>query len=169
MSEFGPFHYRVEEAEAVVAGRMAMKARMFRPPAKWLIVAIVVVAVLLLVLDAMDGYLNLASTFALVVVLPLLWVVLLVMAPIQARRQYRQSAQLRDDHTLSFDEDAITFIGSRGTVRIPMAEYREVLAGKGVILLYQTEMFYNLVPTCALGDAADELLRRLEAAGVRRL
>lgn len=135
----------------------------------WLLVAILVVALALFALDVMDGYLNVASTAALVLALPAVWIVVLVIVPMQARRQYRQSAQLRDDQALSFDDEAVVFTSRRGTVRLPFSEYREFLDRGGLILLYQTEMFYNLVPRHALGDAADELLARLEAAGVRRL
>lgn len=135
----------------------------------WLLVAILVVALALFALDVMDGYLNVASTAALLLALPAVWIVVLVIVPMQARRQYRQSAQLRDDQALSFDDVAVVFTSRRGTVRLPFSEYREFLDRGGLILLYQTEMFYNLVPRHALGDAADELLARLEAAGVRRL
>ncbi|AKM10448.1 YcxB family protein [Croceicoccus naphthovorans] len=169
MTETGPFTYRVTEAEAVAAARKVMRKRLFRPPTVWLIVAIVVVAVLLLILDAMDGYLNVASTAALLVALPALWLTLMWLVPRQARRQFRQSAALRDESMLSFDDEALTFVSRRGTVRMPFAEFLEVSVTDDLILLHQTEMFYNLVPRHALGDAAKVLLSRLEAAGVRRL
>ena len=168
METMGPFTYRVTEAQAVAAARVAMRKRLFRPPTVWLLVAIVVVAILLLLLDAMDGYLNVASTAALVVALPAVWLVLLWLVPVQARRQYRQSAALRDESTLSFDSEALTFTGPRGTIRMPFAEFLAVSDTPDLILLHQTEMFYNLVPKAALGDAAEELLSRMEAAGVKR-
>jgi len=166
----GPFVYQVTEAEAVEAAKIASRGRMFRPPVSWRLIAFGVIAVLLLILDVMDGYLNLASTAALLLALPGVWLVLDLMTPRLAKRQYRQSAQLRDENSLSFDDEALTFSGSRGTVRLPFAEFMAVTAKEGVILLHQTEMFYNLVPRRALGDAvADDLVAKMEAAGVKRL
>ncbi|MDR7102575.1 YcxB family protein [Croceicoccus sp. BE223] len=153
----------------MAAARHAARKRMRQLPTMLLVVVIVAVSLALLALDVMDGYLNIASTAALVLALPAVWIAVIVIVPVQARRQYRQSAQLRDDQTVSFDDEAITFASRRGTVRLPFSEYREYLDRGGLILLYQTEMFYNLVPRHALGDAGDEMLARLQAAGVRRL
>jgi len=88
----------------------------------WLLVAILVVALALFAVDVMDGYLNVASTAALVLALPAVWIVVLVIVRMQARRQYRQSAQLRDDQALSFDDVAVVFTSRRGTVRLPVGE-----------------------------------------------
>ncbi|GGD43965.1 YcxB family protein [Croceicoccus pelagius] len=165
----GPFTYRVEQSEAVTAAKIASRGRMFRAPVSWMLIVFGIVAILLLVLDAADGYLNVASTGALLLGLPGVWLALDLITPIMAKRQFRQSAQLRDENSLSFDDEALTFSGPRGTLRVPFAEFMAVTAKKDVILLHQTDMFYNLVPRRALGDAAEDLLAKMEAAGVKRL
>lgn len=170
MQAYGPIPYRAEEADAVRAARVAMRVWLRRPTTRRLIVAVVVVAILLLVLDVVDdGYLNLASTAALVLGLPLVWLTLFLSVPRHGRRQYRQSPALRDEHWLSFDENSLTIGGSRGTIRLPFDDFREMAISPDVILLYQTEAYYNLFPRRMLGEAGDILVARLRAAGVRQV
>ncbi|RVQ69446.1 YcxB family protein [Croceicoccus ponticola] len=170
MTELGPFTYRIVEDETVAAARIAFRKQMRRPLTRWLLALIVLVEIALLLFDIFDdGMLNLASTAALLFALPFVYFVLLWLIPRQGRRQYRQSAALRDEYTLTFDDAAMTVAGQRGTMRIPFDDFRELAVSDDLILLYQTEMFYSIFPRRALGDAADMLIARLIAAGVRRI
>lgn len=157
----------MEERQMPRAGRKAMMARLLRPPIGWLLWAILGLGVVLLVLDSLDGALEL-STIAVLAAIPLaIAIINFWLVPWQMRRQFRQSAALQDELSLSFDDEAITFTGRRGTTTIPMEEFHAVMDAGDVILLYQTEAFFNPVPKGPLGADADRLLAALLAKGVK--
>ena len=146
-----------------------MMKRLLRPPIGWLLWLIVVLGAALLVLDSLDGAFELSSIAVLVAVPIAIALVNFWLVPWQMRRQFRQSAALQDEFTLSFDHEAITFAGKRGTTTIPMEEYHAVMDAGEVILLYQTEAFFNAIPKAPLEGAADELIEALRAKGVKQL
>ena len=170
MERHGPYSYRVEEADLAAAGQLFFRRRLSQPPARYLLLVLIVCAILLIVFDIVeDGAINLISLLSLGVGLPLVWLVPHLLAPIMMRRQFRQSAALRDEQTLEFDEQGLVFTSSRGHVRLPFEEMHAWAETKKLILLSQTEAYFNPVPKAALGGDAAVLVQTLRAAGVKPL
>lgn len=146
-----------------------MLYRLWTGPARWLLVA---AGVLLVVLFALEfvAYGRLSSVgIGVVLGLPLVFLIVVYwMAPMMGRRQYRQSALLRAEGTVSWDDEALTFESDRGHARIPFGEFHRWGESADLVMLYQTEMFFNLLPKAPLGGAAEDLKARLTAAGVKR-
>lgn len=167
--EMGPFTYRVAEDQIVKAMQRLMLRRMWSGPAKWLLGLILLLLPVLIVLDIfVNGGLS-GTAVAILLALPAaLLLVHFWLAPMMARRQFRQSAALRDEQAIAWDDEAIVFTGPRGHVRIPLAEFHRWSDAGDMLMLYQTEMYFNLVPKTPLGEAAEDLAARLDKAGVRR-
>ena len=169
MAKHGPYTYRVEEADLAAAGQLFFRRRLSQPPARYLLIALVLCAVLLIGFDIVeDGAINLLSLVSLGIGLPLVWFVPHLLAPVMMRRQYHQSAALRDEQTFEFDEEALFFTSSRAHVRLPFDElYAWAQTGK-LVLLSQTEAYFVSVPKEALGDDTARLIANLTRAGVKR-
>ena len=165
----GPYAYRVEEADLSAAGRHYFMRRVFQRPMRYLLIAVLVLAMLLVVLDFLDdGALKLSTIIVLVLAIPLIWLVPYLIAPAIMRRQYRQSASLRDENRVEFDREAIRFSNTRGHARIPLTELYAWSETDRMVLLHQTEAFFNPIPKTALGPDCHLLIAALEEAGVRR-
>lgn len=166
----GPFSFTVREEQVVKAMQRLMLTRMWTGPARWMLILIAVLLALLIVLDFVTkGGLS-GSALAFIVAVPVaLAIVYFVLAPMMGRRQYRQSAALRAENTIAWDEEAVIFSGERGHARLPFAEFHRFAISGGMLMLYQTEMYFNLVPLDAMGDAGGDLVARLESAGVKRV
>ena len=170
MQAFGPFSYRVTQDQVVRAMQRLMLLRLWTGPARWLLGLILLLLPVAIVLDLLTRGTLSGMAIAVLAVLPIaLLTIYFWAAPMMARRQFRQSAALRDEHQIAWDEEAITFTGTRGRVRMPFAEFHRWSEAGEVLMLYQTEMFFNLVPRTALGEAAQDLTARLENAGVKRI
>ena len=116
-----------------------------------------------------DGAINLLSLLSLGIGLPLVWFVPHLLAPMMMRRQFRQSAALRDEQRFEFDDEAVFFSSARGHARLPFAELYAWAETDRLILLSQTEAYFNPVPKPALGEDAAVLIRKLTEAGVDTL
>ena len=168
MEKRGPFTYRLTEADMVEAGRSLTGRRLFRPPLRWLMLAIIVLAIVLLALDLLDGRLNLAS-LAVILAAPLAMILTVrVVVPRAMKRQFHQSAAMRDEHTFMFDEESLNFSTSRGSGRVPMHELYAFSETDTLILLHQTEGYFNPVPKTALGDNGVSLVAALARNGVKQ-
>lgn len=169
MQERGPYRYTISEDDAAAALKYALRHRLLSGPSKWLVILIVVLAVLMVALDALDGSINLAATGIAVLGLPLIFLVIRFMAPRIARRQYRQSAGLRGEITMHFDGESIRFEMKNASARLPFADLFGFQRVDDLLLLYQNEAYYNLVPQRALGEDWAQLLDAVKASGMRRL
>lgn len=169
METRGPFSFQVEETQIVQAMQQLMFRRLTTGPLRWLSIAVAVLLAIMLVADvAMTGAIS-GTAVAFVVAIGLALLVLRFWAaPMMGRRQFRQSAALRAQHTIAWDDEAVYFTSERGNARMPFAEFHGWAELPGLIMLYQTEMYFNLVPKAPLGDAAADLMACLDAAGVRR-
>ena len=165
----GPYTYRVAEADLAEAGRRYFQRRVFQKPMRYLFIAVILLAVVLVALDLYeDGALRLTTVLLVVLGIPLIWLIPYLIAPIIMRRQYRQSAALRDENQIEFDNEAVHFSNARGHARIPFEEFYAWSDTRTMILLHQTEAFFNPVPKAALGEDHRLLIAALEAAGIRR-
>ena len=168
MDELGPYTYSVGEDAAVSALRRIVMRSVWRPPFLWGTLMVIALSVGLVVWDMLDGWLNLASTAIALSAGPLALVLLYFGVGRQARRQYRQSAALRDETSVTIRVAELFFQSSRGHTIIPLAELYGWTETDTLIILRQTEIFSNLIPKAALGEAAEILKERLVAAGVDR-
>ncbi len=167
MEIHGPFAFRLDEDEVARAAVAFMRKRILLPPSRWLLIAIAVIAALLIFFDLLDGMINIGSLAAIAAVPLAIWLAIKGIAPRMARRQYRQSAALRDEHRFFFDAETITFEGTRGKVSFPLAELHAFTDMPDLLLIHQTEGFYNPIPKRALGeDAVKALADALRGAGV---
>ena len=165
----GPFAFRLEEDQVAKATYAIARKRLFKPPMRVLTLSIPVLCVLLLIVDLSDGYLNLASLAVLLAAPIAAWLVLRILIPKGARRQFRQSAEMRDEHTLTFTADSLTFSGARGTTTRPLAELHAFSQLPGILLLHPTEGHFFAVPEAAMpAEDFAALVEALEGAGVTR-
>ena len=134
-----------------------------------LFIAVLVMLALLIVLDLV-AYGRLSGTaIAFVVAVPAVLAVNHIwLVPNLGRRQHRQSAALRLPSHIAWDAEGVSFTSERGEAHVPFADFYRWDETPGTVLLYQTEMFFNLVPKVALDGEAPDLIARLQAAGVRR-
>lgn len=168
MTMHGPFLYRLTEDDMMDAGRAMTGRRLFRPPLRWMLLSIVGLSIVLLFVDLLDGMINLASLAVLIAAPMALFAVVRFVVPATMRRQFRQSAAMRDQHSIAFDETNLTFAGSRGSTNLPVAELFAFSETEKLILLHQTEGYFNAVPKAALGDFVPALTAVLVANGVKR-
>ena len=169
MTKHGPYTYRVDEGDLAVAGRHYFQRRVFQRPMRYLFIAVLVLAVLLVALDLYeDGALKLSTLIVIGVGIPLIWLIPYLIAPRIMRRQFRQSAALRDENELEFDGESITFSNQRGHARIPFHELYAWSETERMILLHQTEAYFNPIPKQVMGDDHRLLAAALDAAGVKR-
>ncbi|MBT8426772.1 MAG: YcxB family protein, partial [Erythrobacter sp.] len=115
-----------------------------------------------------DGELRLSTLLVVGLGIPLIWLIPYLLAPVIMRRQFRQSAALRDENQLEFDEEAVRFTNQRGHARIPFHELYAWSETDRMILLHQTEAFFNPIPKASMGDDYLLLVSALEEAGIRR-
>ncbi|WP_144098039.1 YcxB family protein [Croceicoccus sediminis] len=170
METMGPFSFTVREEQVVAAMKRLMLARAWKGPIRWILILIAALLALLVVLDfLMTGEVSKQALAFMVAVPVALAIVYFWIAPMMGRRQYRQSAALRAESTIAWDDEAVMFSGERGYARLPLAEFHRFAVSPDMLMLYQTEMYFNLVPLTALGDAAGDLVAKLEAAGVKRV
>lgn len=169
MTNYGPYTYRVEEGDLAAAGRHYFLRRVFQRPMVYLFSAVIVLAAVLFVLDLYeDGALKVSTVMLIGLGIPMIWLIPYVIAPIIMRRQYRQSAALRDENQLEFDAEAVKFTNQRGHARIPFEELFAWSETDRMILLHQTEAFFNPIPKDAMGEDYRLLASALETAGVKR-
>jgi len=170
MGECGAITYRLSEADAVSAGRFAAGRQMLlRPISRVLLILIAALYALLLLLDwRMATQPLLVALMAAVGVAVLLAVWVLI--PWQMKRHFRQAPGLRDEIELSWDDERLSFETTRGNSRLAWSDYHRWGENERLLLLFQSEILYNIVPKAALN--ADELAairEALEQAGVRKI
>ncbi len=165
----GPHQFEVTEDLVVEAMRRHMIRRMTQGLVGKLFIAVLVLLALLVALDLLFyGRLSPTSLAFVIAVQVALAIINLWLVPQMGRRQFRQSAALRAPSGIAWDGGAIHFASERGDAKIPMAELYRWDETENIVLLYQTEMFFNIVPKAALNGAADDLIARIDAMGVKR-
>lgn len=170
MTDRGPFTFTVAQDQVVRAMQRQMLRRLLAGPARWLLIVMIALLALLVVLDLLStGRLSVGAIAVLIAVPLALAIVHFWLAPNLARRQFRQSVALRAVHTIAWDDKAVSFASERGNARLPFAEFHGWGDAGDVLMLYQTEMYFNLVPKEPLGAAAADLAACLDRAGVKRV
>ena len=163
--------FRIEEEHALAAARLIMKRKLKIPVAPFLIVAVVVAAIgLAMGSSGLPGealpilaWLVLLLAFVLAVVQ--FWVL-----PRQTRRMFRQTSLLREQISMSWEENGFALEGASAKSRMPWKDLYAWAEAESLIILMQNEMLYNLVPKSALDEAQLADLRScVEASSLKRL
>ncbi|MHA6720760.1 YcxB family protein [Sphingomonas sp. RS6] len=63
------------------------------------------------------------------------------------RRTFAQQRSLHDPITIAWSEHAIAFTSERGSTNLAWEDYVNIVKGKDSIVLRQTELLFNFVPT----------------------
>jgi len=170
MGETHAVTYRLSEADAVSAGRFAAGRQMrLRPIVRVLMILVAVLYAILLLLDWRAATQPLLLALLLAVGAALLlatWVLI----PWQMKRHFRQAPGLRDEIGIDWDDEHLGFETSRGHSRLAWSDYHRWGENERLLLLFQSEILYNIVPKAALGqDQLDSIRGALVRAGVRKI
>ena len=161
--------FRLGSPEVVTAMQLA-SSRKIRVPIPLVLVFGAAVAVVSVLMFGSDD--SFVSNFLIPLLIFLLIVVALiqyVVLPWQARRHAQQSVALRDEITAEWDDQGMTLSGAHGQARMAWSEFHRWSESPAVILLYQSDMFFNAVPKSALTDEQTaDIVDRLKAEGVKK-
>jgi len=160
--------FELDEDQVVAASRLAMGRRM--PVRAGLIIplALAVAAAGLWLSSQWQDRLLETLSYAVIAAGLALAIVYCFVAPWQARRHFRQLAAAQGETRFRWNEDGIVLSGEKGETRLGWGDFHCWMERERQLLLFQSLMFYNLVPKSALSDAQmGEIRSYLDAAGVR--
>ena len=87
--------------------------------------------------------------------------------PVAARRIYRQQRGLRQEVTLAWTREELAIQTALGQARLPWADYIRWREDRNIVLLFQSDAIFQMLPKRVLSPAAlGELRACAEAAGV---
>ncbi|MHA6317331.1 YcxB family protein [Altererythrobacter sp. CAU 1778] len=159
----------IAEDEVVEAARFTSMKRLFSRPLLPLLIGLLVVLAVAAIsvgkgqvmLFAIAAALALPIAFA----VTLWWVV-----PWQARRHYRQTAALRDEIALRWDDEGVRMASARGNSRLAWSDFHAFADTASLLILYQSEMLYSMFPKRAFAAGEiEEMKRRARRAGLREI
>lgn len=161
--------FTVTEEDVVEAARHVAARRLRSRPFLPIFVAMLA-AVLALVLIADFGQGRWVTLIAFFIALPLALIIAnRLIVPWQAKRHFRQAAALRGETRVEWDDENLRFEGIHGGSRFAWIDFHGWAETAGLVLLYQSELFYNLVPKRVLtADQLADIRNCLETAKVLR-
>lgn len=160
--------FRVEERDVVEAMQATLWRRMFRGPGA-VMLGIVILAWLVLATLTLHLGQSLRDVFLFAAAVPLLLALLQYgFVPVLARRHFRQSKALQAPVRFRVEGGVIHLEGERGNFAMPMDELWRWGETRRLVMLFHSEMLYNIVPKQVLGESGTQaLIAALEAAGVK--
>lgn len=116
----------------------------------------------LIIIIVMLGWL-VTVTLAIYFIVRFLWL------PRFSKRIYAQQMDLRGEVDIVWDESGFTATNASGHANLPWADFYRWKRSETMLLLYRSEAMFNFVPLhdAAFVQAADEMVRHLQAAGVK--
>jgi hypothetical protein len=131
-----------------------------------------------LVLAAVDGFSSVSQSLQIIgaILLWALFVLLIIIMvtrywwiPRFVRRVYAQQKDLQQTATIRWTDTAYETEIASGKITTPWSEFFQWKRGKGILLLYRSEVMFNFLPTEGeeFSRAADAVQNHLIAAGVR--
>lgn len=159
MAQAEPATFQLTEAEAVEAVKFVTHRRLFRQHRfGWIIAALVVVTICAIAMqkDVIAG----AALFALLVAPIWLGVLLFWLVPRHAKRHYRQSVTMKDQNELTWDDAGLTITCEHGSTIYKWPEWRGWGESHSLLILFQSEALYNILPKRALEPAEIEAIKR---------
>jgi hypothetical protein len=125
-------------------------------------VCVVAVLILLIVLAAVIRDRNIWLTYAPLVGLLVVWVLLYwVWAPFNWRRTYTKDRRLQDAFTVDISEEGVQMGSATFDANLKWGLFLRFLESDRVFLLYQTNRMFNLLPKSAFAPAEVEEFRQL--------
>jgi hypothetical protein len=80
------------------------------------------------------------------------FVVLYLLIPFNAKRQYKQQRALRNEISMALSVQGINFESESGESKLQWEDIHKWKKGKGVFLLYITSNMFHIVPSRALSN-----------------
>ena len=162
-----PIKFTLTEQEAVAAALLVLNKQLWAKRSfrllLWTILGLLLIAGLLDPSALRRPLLLAMIGMAIVLVLMIRLVV-----PFHAKRHFRQAAALRDEIEVTWDDEGVGFSGAHGNSRLVWGEFHRWAENDRLVLLYQSQMLYNIIPKRALtAEQVGELRRSLEAAQVK--
>jgi hypothetical protein len=160
--------FELVEQDVVAATRLAMGRRL--PVSVQLVAGLgLVIGILgIWLFDQPEDAVTQALSYAVVAAALALGLVYFFVVPLQARRHFRQLAALKAVTTLDWNETGATFSTEKAKATIDWQDFHSWIVKDDYLLLFQSFMFYNLVPTGAFKHGQlDEFCAYLVKAGVK--
>ncbi len=79
--------------------------------------------------------------------------------PWKARRMFAQQKSLHDGYELTWDEDGLSIRGRRGQGATPWSEYLRKKENERLVLLYQSDVLFQMLPKRAFGGESSRSIR----------
>jgi len=160
--------FSITEDEAAAAARLVAHKQIWSRPIFTILIGLILALVAILALiepQALDN----PMLFALGGVAVVLMLMIRLVVPFHARRHYRQSAALRDEIEAEWNEKGIRFSSAHGNSNFAWNEFYRWAENESLILLYQSQMLYNIIPKRVLrqGELTD-LLSWIEKSGLEK-
>jgi hypothetical protein len=125
-------------------------------------VCVVAVLILLIVLASVTRDRNIWFTYAPLVGLLVIWVLLYwVWAPFSWRRTYTKDRRLQDAFTADISEDGVQMGSPTFDANLKWGLFLRFLESDRVFLLHQTDRLFNMFPKAAFAPAEIEEFRQL--------
>lgn len=161
--------FAITEAHVIAATGAAMKRHFTRMPYVAILFGAYSLAVVLLAL--LMNFEDLAALLIAALLAPPIAYLLImkVAVPWQAKRHFKQVALLSEEAFAEWDGGGITLGGTRGHARLAWSDFYAWDRIPEVVMLYQGEALFNMLPVDAIGEnAAVEIEGHLKASGVKR-
>ena len=99
------------------------------------------------------------------------WLIRLIVLPMQVRKNLRQQKALSEEMQLSWTQDAFCYAAGQSRTVMAFTDLHGFKVSEDVMLLYHSDFLYNLILTDAFGDIGlrESFIERLVDAGIRRL
>ena len=141
-------NYKLTEAEIVSA--MQLNGR----GSKNMLIVLVMVCVALVLVGIFTEY-KLISFGSAIGSLVGYFLILFILIPFRAKRQYRQHRALRNETTMLLSEQGINFKSESGENKLQWCDIHKWGYGNGIYLLYITSNMFYIVPARALSNTSE--------------
>lgn len=166
MASHNTASYSLKESESVEAAKFTSMKRLFARPLLPIFVTLLVIFAILAIINDQKQWVAYALAMALVSPVALFIVVWWVI-PMQARRHFQQAVALADEIIATWDDNGIGYASAHGSSRFSWEDYHGWAETAHLLILYQSENYYNLLPKRAFNSAEfDAIKRRLGEANV---
>ena len=151
--------YTISESDTVEAARFVALKRLFSRPLLPVFVGLLVIFALLAMIDGQRTYMAIA--LILVLASPIaFFIVVWWLVPWQAKRHYHQAVALAEEISTDWSDKGIGYASTHGNSRFQWSDYHGWAETANLLILFQSESFYNLVPKRALQLAEVEAIKR---------
>ena len=159
--------FTLTEEEAVAAAVLVLNKQLWAKRSFRLLVWAILG--LLLILGLLDPRaLMQPFLLALIGAAIVLFLTIRMVVPFHAKRHFRQAAALRDEIAVTWDDEGVSLSGAHGNSRLAWGEFHRWAENDRLVLLFQSQMLYNIVPKRVLtAEQVDDLRSKLQDAHVK--